>query len=1523
MKKNLLFFSFLFLWSITTYTQGAFLKTFEGSDFDYANQILKTNDGNMLVLGSTTNSAADDQDGYFLKMNNSGKKIWDRKIGTEKDEVITDGLQLDNGDIIVLGNTNEFALNNSDNNLFVTRIDEMANVVWSKKYDNLISKTVGRIVETNSGDFLIIGIFSDQQSNKFGTFFLKLSQNGDIIWYKTVDGFIILPYYFSGIIENSVGDHIISGYWRNEEADAFNEAGLLTLDSNSGTIKQVHSYSDSNLDYTDFVGDIKVSGNGFVCFGHAYNDLSLDRSMTMTQIDGAGNVSWSKRFWIEDSWLRPGKTIRLLNGNFLLTAFRTESNPAFINDGVVIEITEDGEILWAKTYGNENYDDIKSIIEVDNGFLLAGFLEKFSGDPVDILIARTNEFGSVSGCSNDIAIQSADISLVKTDRLLDIEDGTIQISDFVNLENVDLVEEEICDGCNSEDLVAGLICDDAPIICSIDCLDGFTATLPDELIGIQPDPLCNGGAANNVSWFAFVAGSNFIDLSIVPTNCTTIFDETGTIPQTIGIQAGVYEGCDFENSFICRADSCMDLTAETINISSDQFEIGQVYYLFVDGCGGSVCDYEVIVNSADQAFEMPEITTISNNFDLDLDVDTLCVGSEITFTLDDFELDVEFNWTIDPPIDNYPSGVHPVIDTNVVTFILDEEGCFDISVYAYNECDDSETQTFSVCVETLEDEMFSDIFVCQECFPITLIAPESGCIITEGGGAPTVLIEDPNGDGVPGWLGTTMITGPGLDSNVVENVFGCTYKQYVNVVEIPISPREQVDYYFCLTEFPVDINGMTFTNPGDTRNITLEGSAVSGCDSLMSITAYGIDLFGSSTIGNCESGQVELGFQISSVMPMDYDSITYTWYDDMGGIVTDTDDIDSILVVTGVGSYSVQVSVYVGSDPCAQTFGPFSIDVDNLSPSNPSITYAPNSICASNLLAPIYVGNQGLGEMYTWTLNPNLPFTFGLTSDTIYVDITSGESFEFCVEAMNGCGNSEIVCDDVIVNVSPDSEFTYTNEVCIDDFAIIEYAGSFGTSSTSIFTWDFDGGSIANGANPNSAGPFEIEFSTAGSYTISLILQESGCNSIVTEHMIDVIEPFNPPTIECESESGFITFSWDDTNVESVDIEIVSGQSNSTLLGNTFSVNGLGSEEEVEITITFNSGDVCGGSIVTENCTSLPCPSVDLTVELSNQDICLSDGSDVTLDIMINGDASGSGSWQSPFIVDGNTFDIESAGIGTFDVSYVYTISDCTYTLDTMLSIYDTPEVSVDIFPSLCQEMGSSTIDVLTDAENGVLLDGNLITDMANVELDEGAHSIIVTNLDGCSTELGFNVELESIDNIILLGDTSIILSESGTFSIDFDTTIDSIELVWTLDGEIICTDCSEVIISPENSAELCVVLNFGDGCQIVECRQIKVVQETEVYIPNVFSPNGDNINDLFTIFSNSEDAFISQVMIFDRWGELMFEKAGFNIQEVDLSWDGRFNGKLCPPGVYVYVIQYLNEENQTETITGDITLVR
>ncbi len=96
------------------------------------------------------------------------------------------------------------------------------------------------------------------------------------------------------------------------------------------------------------------------------------------------------------------------------------------------------------------------------------------------------------------------------------------------------------------------------------------------------------------------------------------------------------------------------------------------------------------------------------------------------------------------------------------------------------------------------------------------------------------------------------------------------------------------------------------------------------------------------------------------------------------------------------------------------------------------------------------------------------------------------------------------------------------------------------------------------------------------------------------------------------------------------------------------------------------------------------------------------------------------------------------------------------------------------------------------------------------------------------------------------------------------------------------------------------------------------------IYIPNVFSPNTDGINDRFTI-QIVEDNFIqniNQVQIFNRWGALLFQERNIPTQSIIQLWNGKFKGELMNPGVYIYMIE-LNLKNGTrQIISGDLSLI-
>lgn len=91
-----------------------------------------------------------------------------------------------------------------------------------------------------------------------------------------------------------------------------------------------------------------------------------------------------------------------------------------------------------------------------------------------------------------------------------------------------------------------------------------------------------------------------------------------------------------------------------------------------------------------------------------------------------------------------------------------------------------------------------------------------------------------------------------------------------------------------------------------------------------------------------------------------------------------------------------------------------------------------------------------------------------------------------------------------------------------------------------------------------------------------------------------------------------------------------------------------------------------------------------------------------------------------------------------------------------------------------------------------------------------------------------------------------------------------------------------------------------------------------QVYLPNAFTPDDDQVNDQFRAYWN-EYVSSGQITIFNRWGEVIFKS-----DKLDFRWDGKRAGKPCPPGAYVYVFKYRTTVDEKEyQTTGSVLLIR
>jgi len=131
-----------------------------------------------------------------------------------------------------------------------------------------------------------------------------------------------------------------------------------------------------------------------------------------------------------------------------------------------------------------------------------------------------------------------------------------------------------------------------------------------------------------------------------------------------------------------------------------------------------------------------------------------------------------------------------------------------------------------------------------------------------------------------------------------------------------------------------------------------------------------------------------------------------------------------------------------------------------------------------------------------------------------------------------------------------------------------------------------------------------------------------------------------------------------------------------------------------------------------------------------------------------------------------------------------------------------------------------------------------------------------------------------------------------------------------------------EFLINPEKGGHYTIIVKDKNGC-IKEYQLIIQLQLNQnINAPNAFSPNQDGINELWNI--NLGSAYRAQSLeIFDRWGSKMYRFNKEEIGKLDAGWDGRFNQKLCNPGVFLYVLELVDENGTTKRLAGDFTLIR
>ena len=251
------------------------------------------------------------------------------------------------------------------------------------------------------------------------------------------------------------------------------------------------------------------------------------------------------------------------------------------------------------------------------------------------------------------------------------------------------------------------------------------------------------------------------------------------------------------------------------------------------------------------------------------------------------------------------------------------------------------------------------------------------------------------------------------------------------------------------------------------------------------------------------------------------------------------------------------------------------------------------------------------------------------------------------------------------------------------------------------------------------------------------------------------------------------------------------------------------------------------------------------------------------------------------------------------------------------------PEIQFDLQTAeACWNSNDGAISILNPQGNGPFeysLDGNTFQAEPIFEnLFPMTYNIFVQDANGCMVEEEMSiVSIPQLQAEVL---TPPLPCDGGKVNLQVQLlsgNFSNLAYEWS-DGS---TD-SELVVDSAGTYQLTLSNDCESITQTFAVNYENNTNESPIYIPNAFSPNGDGYNDVFKVFPSSEVSIESfDYYIFDRWGNHLYDT-----HNVDEGWDGRINGKMFNPGVYVYYIraEIMSCGRRVEFFKkGDVTITR
>ena len=357
--------------------------------------ITKTVDNGFVACGSyqSTNNAAflmskGESDYFIVKYDSDFNLMWAKNYGGTSTEIAKSIIQTNDGNYVVAGYTLSSDLdvdaNNGQKDFWILKLDVSGNIVWKKNYGFSGQDEAFSIIQTNDGGFFTCGYLDVTASGGDGNDNARAAKHGiGDYWAVKLDaqGNFEWRRYFGGsnndratsAIQTSNGDFIITGSADSDDFDITNSKGnddiWLIKISATGTLIWEKSFGGSQIE--DSFKVIPTNDGNYFVLGSTISsdkDISQDlggKDIWLLKIDNNGNLIWEKSFG-GNQFDIASSIIQLQDGNYMISGHTRSDDKYTIkgqNDILLIKIDNNGNEIWSDTFGGSKIDNANDLIE--------------------------------------------------------------------------------------------------------------------------------------------------------------------------------------------------------------------------------------------------------------------------------------------------------------------------------------------------------------------------------------------------------------------------------------------------------------------------------------------------------------------------------------------------------------------------------------------------------------------------------------------------------------------------------------------------------------------------------------------------------------------------------------------------------------------------------------------------------------------------------------------------------------------------------------------------------------------------------------------------------------------------------------------------------------------------------------------------------------------------------------------------------------------------------------------------------